>query len=213
MRLRSRLLPCVVAALVAAIVPAAARADGDPASDYLIGQSVFAPNDENIPTVDAGNLTLLVTNAQSSGFRVKVALIGARADLGSVTSLWRQPQRYAQFLSEELFFVYRNTLLVVMPNGYGIAQRGKPLPADEERLRRLAPPRENLPAAAIVAVRALAKGRGINLALPHAPSTSSRENSDRIVIVVAVVVALVVAGVIVAVRRRLASRTTRGGEA
>jgi len=215
MRLRSRFLPClVVVAVGAALLVATARADGDPASDYLLAQSVFAPYDKNIPAVDAGRLTQLVAEAKSKGFRIRVALIGVRTDLGAVTSLWLQPQRYAQFLSQELFFVYRSTLLVVMPNGYGIAERGKPLPADAKRLQRLTSPRANLPAAATAAVRALAKARGIDLALPHASSTSSRENHDRISIVVGVVVALVVAGAIVAVRRLLlARRTGRKGEA
>jgi hypothetical protein len=213
MRSRSRLLSVVaLAAVAAALLAATARADGDPASDYLIGQSVFAPYDKNIPTADAGRLTLLVGNAKSKGFRIKVALVGVRSDLGAVTSLWRQPQRYAQFLSQELFFVYRGTLLIVMPNGYGIAKRGKPDPADAKTLRRLAPPVANLPAAATVAVRALAKARGIELAIPTAPSTGSRNNHDRISIVVGVVAALLVAGAFVLVRRRIERRRTVRGE-
>jgi hypothetical protein len=94
----------------------------------------------------------------------------------------------------------------VMPNGYGVARLGKPLPADAKRLARLAPPGANLPAAATSAVRALAKARGISLAAPQPASSGKRANRDRISIVVGVVVALLVAGAVLFVRRRLERR-------
>ncbi len=53
-----------------------------------------------------------------------MALIATQADLGSVTELWRQPQNYARFLGQELGQVYRGTLVVAMPAGFGIASVG-----------------------------------------------------------------------------------------
>ncbi|MGZ4401132.1 MAG: hypothetical protein ACXVYM_09705, partial [Gaiellaceae bacterium] len=54
-----------------------------------------------------------------AGFAIRVAVIFSSYDLGSVTSLWRKPKTYARFLGVELSFVYRQRLLVVMPNGFG----------------------------------------------------------------------------------------------
>ena len=34
--------------------------------------------------------------------------------------LWAKPQTYARFLGAELRFVYKDTLLIVMPQGFGI---------------------------------------------------------------------------------------------
>jgi hypothetical protein len=138
-----------------------------------------------------------------------VALIGSRLDLGAVTSLWRQPQRYAQFLSQELFYVYKGPLLIVMPNGYGIAKLGKPQPADSKELASLPDARgelANLPWAAIGALVALADARGIVATIPPAPSTKSRNNHDRIAIIVAFAALLSAAIAIELVRRKLRSR-------
>jgi hypothetical protein len=200
----------VAVVLVAALAVATpAFADGDPASDYLLGQSVFAPYGKNVPVGDAGRLTQLVTDVRAQGFPIKVALIGSRPDLGAVTSLWLQPQRYAQFLSQELFYVHKGSLLIVMPNGYGIAKLGKPQPADRKILasvpnagREIA----NLPQAAIGAVVALADARGIVATIPSASSAKSRNNHDRIVIIVAVAALLSAAIAVELVGRELRAR-------
>ena len=48
-------------------------------------------------------------------------VIGNKSDLGAVPQLWAKPQTYARFLGAELRFVYKDTLLVVMPQGIGIS--------------------------------------------------------------------------------------------
>jgi hypothetical protein len=101
-----------------------ARADGDPASDVLAAQTVFLPQDGAIPPVQQAQLTQLVSSAGRAGFPLRVALIATRSDLGSVTALWRQPSAYARFLGQELSQVFHGTLLVVMPNGFGVARVG-----------------------------------------------------------------------------------------
>jgi hypothetical protein len=109
----------LVALLVAGATAATARADGDPASDYLLATQVFLPFDIKLPKAKQAELNSIVHAANKSGYAIRVALIGSSYDLGSVTSLWHQPRQYARFLSAELQFIYKQRLLVVMPNGFG----------------------------------------------------------------------------------------------
>jgi hypothetical protein len=112
----------VVAILATALVPARARADGDPASDMLLAQSVFYPFS---PAVSAGLQKTLNAEAAAANrvhFPIKVALIASPADLGAIPSLFGKPQQYATFLDQEISFANtKDLLLVVMPNGYGVA--------------------------------------------------------------------------------------------
>src|ERR671920_157356 len=71
-------------------------------------------------------LSKAITEAGKADFRIKVAVIGTRYDLGTAFSLYNKAQRYAEFLGLELSFQYRDRLLVVMPNGYGFSLNGKP---------------------------------------------------------------------------------------
>jgi len=58
----------LAAAFLAAVVPAAAHADGDPASDFLLTEDVFVPLDAKVPTAQAGQLTALVADAVKGGY-------------------------------------------------------------------------------------------------------------------------------------------------
>lgn len=122
----------VAAALASAIVPGAARANGDPASDVLPFTTVFL-SIQNPSTSPAGRDLLNVTRAAAKKKRpIRVAVISQPSDLGLIQSLWRKPQTYAEFLGKELFNFgrYKGTLVVAMPNGYGIngpeTAKGKP---------------------------------------------------------------------------------------
>jgi hypothetical protein len=188
-------------AVVALAVAGAARADGDPASDYLIGQNVFYSFDAGIPSDLAQRLTTMVANANTAGFRIRVALIRTNSDLGSVFQLYGKPQRYAQFLGQELFFVYRSRLLVVMPNGFGYAIGGRPAGAAKRALAGLQPPGDAPPRladAATLAVRRLARAAGHDLPLPRGSSANS-VSGDRIKIAAIAVSAavLIAAGVLI----------------
>ncbi len=97
----------------------AARADGDPASDFLLGQRVFYPVGLDVPRAERQRLTDAVRQAAQGGFPIRVALIANEYDLGSVPQLWKQPQRYARFLSAELAIAHHDALLTEMPNGFG----------------------------------------------------------------------------------------------
>jgi hypothetical protein len=112
----------VLAALVA---PAAARADGDPASDYLLTQPVFTPIDVKLPADSVEQLRKIQADAKAKGYEVRVALIATRYDLGAVPSLYNKPKAYITLLYQEIQFVYKGPLLVVMPAGYAYYERGK----------------------------------------------------------------------------------------
>jgi hypothetical protein len=197
-----------LAALLAVAGPA--RADGDPASDYLLSRPLFVPADDGVPDENVQQLTSVLADAKARGYTIRVALIGTRYDMGSVYELWKRPKLYARFLGQELSIVYKGRLLVVMPNGYGTSRHGKATPADQAVVDRLAPPGAKgaaLANAAARAVQKLAARSGVIVTLPalSKPKASST-NHDRIEIAVAAVVLLLLAGAVVWGRRLLARR-------
>ena len=113
-------LVALLAVVLSAVLPIAARADGDPGSDVLVYQDLFAGTAAGLSITQQTELGALLKQADSDGFPVRMAIIGGSTDLGSVTALWRQPQSYAKFLGIELSLAYRHPLLVVMPNGIGV---------------------------------------------------------------------------------------------
>jgi len=110
------------AAIVATIlVPAPALADGDPASDVLLGESVFYPYGPPVALGLQETLNAETEAARRTHFPIKVALIDTPADLGAIPTLFGKPQQYAALLHQEIgLFGITQLLLVVMPNGYGI---------------------------------------------------------------------------------------------
>jgi hypothetical protein len=163
----------LLAGAVAAL-PATARADGDPASDVLATQPVFLPQDGGIAALPQSQLMSLVASAQRAGYPLRVAVIARRSDLGAVTALWRRPASYARFLAQELSQVAHGTLLVVMPDGFGLTRIGSAGSAPPDALRGLPAPGSGraLGAAAIGAVRRLAATAGYRL--PAAGSGAAR---------------------------------------
>ena len=196
-----RLLPLLAVLLASsAILAPPAGANGDPASDYLITLPVFLPFESKVSDDTAEELTQLLAAAKEKGFEVRVALIATRRDLGAVPVLYRKPQRYADFLGQELVYYYKDVLLVVMPNGYGVYRSGDALRNDKKLLARLPPPGttegDALAVSAGNAVRALARERGLTLGVEQVESTSSK-NRDRAQIVAG---AILLSGVALAVR-------------
>jgi hypothetical protein len=200
----TRMLALLLALAVVALVPAAARADGDPASDILYNGKIFLPFEVKISTQNQLALQQVVAAAWKAGFPIKVAVISSPLELGSVGALWKMPQLYSKFLGAELAFLYKGRLLIVMPNGYGL-HHGTVSTVAERRVLKQVPIRQGgngLVASAADAVRALAASSGHQLPKPvHATSNAGR---DRIVIVVAVVLVGLLALIFVpGVRRRL----------
>ncbi len=129
----------LVVALTAGWVPGSASADGDPASDVLVTQTLFLPWDAGVSADQQAQLTALLRESEHDGYPLRVALIASSADLGSVTELWRQPQSYADFLGDELSLVYRGTLLVVMPDGFGLYGVNGSLSPEQAALASMGP--------------------------------------------------------------------------
>ena len=104
-----------------------ARADGDPASDYLVARQVFVSSQRVVDSQAQRELLATVAAANRSGFPIRVAIISSDYDMGSITALWRRPALYARFLGLELASAYKGRLLVVMPNGFGFNGPGQPM--------------------------------------------------------------------------------------
>jgi hypothetical protein len=185
-------LVAALCALAWAWHPALARADGDPASDVLATQALFLPQDAGATPAQRAQLSALLATAARRGYPIRVALVASSADLGSVTALWRQPGTYARFLGEELAFVHKGPLLVVMPNGFGLTRLGRPLPG-QAGLAALGAPGAGLAGAAITAVRRLAAASGHPLPLPKAAAARSAGSSDTIAWIVLATGALAIA--------------------
>jgi hypothetical protein len=118
-----RLAALAAAVLVALAAAGAARADGDPASDFLYLGTLY-PSVSKPANGDKGDeLRGLLKAARAKGYPVKVALIVDKQDLGQYPQLFASPQRYANLLASELA-IYRRLkapVLVVTPNGLGVA--------------------------------------------------------------------------------------------
>jgi hypothetical protein len=184
---------CLLAATLAVAVPAA-RADGDPASDYLISQPMFlSPFNGHVPAKEAAILGELLADAKKQGFSLKVAVILTRYDLGAVPILFGKPQRYAKFLGQEDLYFWKDELLVVMPKGYGLSKAHNLPPRDKALIASLpAPNTKNggaLVAAASRTVIRLAALHGITLKASSGESAGSSTNRDRVVIAGAVLAA------------------------
>lgn len=202
---RLALLAALAAALAA---PQLARADGDPASDYLLGSKVFLPYDAKFPPKQAAELTALVAAANKAGFKIRVAVIWSDYDMGAVTSLWRKPRTYARFLGLELSFVYKQRLLVVMPNGLGFNwPKHDPAPGYAVLAKvTTGPTPAQLLTAASTAVTRLAAAAHVTVATPQhvaAPAQGSGGNGRLFIVAgVAGALALAAGARLLLVRRR-----------
>jgi cytochrome oxidase Cu insertion factor (SCO1/SenC/PrrC family)/thiol-disulfide isomerase/thioredoxin len=168
-------------ALSACVAAAPAWADGDPGSDVLVYQDLFAGSDAGLSVQQQVALSGLLKATKAAGFPIRVAIIASQADLGSVTELWRKPRSYARFLGLELSLAYKQRLLVVMPNGFGFNWPGHSATSAEGQLARI-PVKAGpgaLFSAAQAAVRALAAANGTKLAKVRQASTASGARSSR----------------------------------
>ncbi|MFL6021285.1 MAG: hypothetical protein ACJ74A_09085 [Gaiellaceae bacterium] len=196
---RAAFLACVLALCV----PATARANGDPASDYLLVQSVFLPFNAKVDKGAAERLNETIKAADEAGFRIKVAVIGTRYDLGTAFSLYNQAQRYAQFLGLELSFQYHDRLLVVMPKGYGYSIDGKNDARGIRVVKRFPSPGTDATMqveAATQAIRKLAADSGHALPEPKSGRGGS-QTRDRITIAAGVTALVALLAGIVLFRR------------
>jgi hypothetical protein len=211
-RRTARLLIALLAA--AALTPAGALADGDPASDVLLGENVFYPYTPTVTASVQRTLNAETAAAKRAGLPVKVALIASPVDLGVIPELFGKPTSYAEFLDKEISFQHSQPLLVVMAAGYGV--QGIPAPANRA-LKGLAPPAgktsTDLARAAIGAVTKLAAASGHPVTgVPGVGAGSSGGSSSSkapLVIGLGAAAVLVAAALVLLRRRQAAPGRTR----
>lgn len=203
----------IVASIVAVMLaPAVARADGDPASDVLLGENVFYPYNPPVSQALQNRINAETAAASRAHFPIKVALIASPVDLGVIPNLFDQPQRYANFLDQEISFQNKQALLVVMPSGYGVQGLPRQATIAAESLTKPTGRQSNdLARAAILAVPKLAAAAGhpINNNLTDAPHASAASNDTMLIAAILALGALATAGTLITIRLRGGS-THRG---
>lgn len=196
----------MVALVIALLAPAVARADGDPASDVLLGESVFYPYTPPTSPAIQKQLNAATAAAKRAHFPLKVALIGGPVDLGVIPSLFGKPQKYADFLDQEISFATKQPLLVVMAAGYGVEGMDAKAQAAASSLAKPAGTQSNqLAQAAITAVGKLAAASGHPLQ-GGAGGSDGGGTSKAVLVAILAAVAIAAAGSLIFVRRRYATR-------
>ena len=169
-------IACCTLAVAASLAagPARAYADGDPASDVLLEENVFFPYAHPTDPRLERELGAAAAAGARAGVPIKVALIGSPVDLGAITALWREPQRYADYLDTEISFSQRQPLLVVMPGGYGHQSLSGQADAAVARLRLpTGATGDDLARAAIIAIEQIAAAEGHPISVADAPTAAS----------------------------------------
>lgn len=189
-------------------IAAPVLADGDPASDVLLGQNVFFPYSPPTSAPLQSKLNAVTAAARRGGLQIKVALIGSPVDLGVVPDLFGKPQKYADFLDQEISFHTKQPLLVVMAAGYGSAGLSS---VATNALTRVPKPAghssDALATAAIGAVAKLAAADGHPIqGVSGIGGSSGSSTTTTIIVVVLAAAALAALGALVALRRRQAAR-------
>ena len=203
-----RLLATLVAALlILALGPSPARSDGDPASDILVGESVFYPYSPPVSSALQQTLNAETAAVTRAGLPIKVALIASPTDLGTIPQLFGEPQQYAKFLDQEISFLSpKVVLLVVMAPGFGVAG---PSQQAIDAVRSLGRPgggrSDDLARAAIAAIPKLAAAAGHPVAaVSPARGGGASHGSSVLDAVILAVAAVALAAAVVLVRRRAA---------
>jgi hypothetical protein len=204
-RWATRVATVAILAVVAAsstFHPAESRADGDPASDVLLGQDVFYPYQPKVdPDLEAAMEKTLHAAARAAGLHLKVAIIGAPEELGLVPTFFGHPQAYAEFLDREISFNQPQQLLVVMPAGFGAIPTGLAhglagVPVYRQQ-------RSNgLTRSAMLAVVALARSQGHPIATPSISPSSSSSSPPALLVFGLPVALLALAGLVMMRRGR-----------
>jgi hypothetical protein len=132
---------------------------------------LYVPGDGGFAPAQTSRLSALLAEARRAGVPIRVALIATRADLGSVTELWGQPQNYARFLGQELSQIYRGTIVVEMPRGEGVYQPPPQAPGIS-RITVGLPEDATMIEGALTTVHTLAYNAGHRLPLPRVTAAS-----------------------------------------
>ncbi len=210
-----RVLAVASVAIALGMLSPLARSDGDPASDVLIGESVFYPYGSNVQAGLQRRLNSEVAAARRARFPIKVALIGAPPDLGAIPTLFGKPQQYASFLVQEISFLnVKPLLLVVMPDGYGVEHVGSAARAVAASLKRPTGAGDDaLAQAAITAVPKLAAAAGHPIGAVTGQSEARDGSSSTLKAIVLATSALAIAAALLGFRAvRVSRQASRGNE-
>jgi hypothetical protein len=199
-------------ALLLLAMPAAASADVDPASDVLLFQNAFFPRVKPPSDPLKNELTALTKQANDKGYNLKVAVIGARLDLGGAPQLYRHPDQYAKFLGTELRSATGlvQPLVVVMKGGVGTYGMGDEAKAVSGVKVPAQPSSDQLTQIAVDASKSVSAAAGFPLRPVSAKTTSKKTNSSSgggapLVAFMAPVGLLLLLGVVLWFRRRTQS--------
>jgi hypothetical protein len=201
----------LLAVAVLALTPAAALADGDPASDVLLAQDVYYPYAPKVSPQMTTALNALAKRVRAAGYPVKVALIEAPSDLGAYPNLFGDTQSYANLLAKEIAFNSRPHLLVVMPSGFAGDNLGAKVDSALKGIEIDQPAKsDGLAKAALAAVARIASSNGhptpvppeAKVAVAASKSSSKRSTPSLLVYGGPVLLVLIAIGVLLVVSRR-----------
>jgi hypothetical protein len=196
---------------VLSLLPAAAVADGDPASDVLLAQDVYYPYAPKVSPQMTKALNGLLGRVRKSGYPMKVALIQTPSDLGAYPNLFGDTQNYANLLAKEIAFNAHPHLLVVMPSGFGGDNLGSNVDSALKGIKvDDAAKSDGLVQAALAAVARIATANGHETAVPpeataalSASKASSKRSTPSVLVYGGpVLVALIAVGALIWVGRR-----------
>jgi hypothetical protein len=143
---------------------------------------------------------------------MKVALIQTAGDMGSLSQLFNDPQRYTNVLASELPANPHGSvkdelhLLVVMPSGFGGQNLGDKVDAALAPVKiDTAQQSDGLARAALEAVARVATANGVKTEVPKAATESGDDDGGGVSPVIFVILGVVIVGLIAAMivlRRR-----------
>jgi hypothetical protein len=207
MYLRRSLIAAFAALLCISLGATRARADGDPASDVLLGQNVYYPYSPAVASALQSKLNSESAAAAKAHFPIKVALIVSPIDLGVIPELFAKPQKYAAYLDQEISFQTAQPLLVVMAAGYGVKGLS---PAAQAAVASLPKPAGNtgndLAQAAVTAVAKLAQAAGHPLSAGSGSGSGAGGDRAVLVIVLALAAIATASALLVLRHRQMAAR-------
>jgi hypothetical protein len=211
-RLRPVLFVLAAIAIAAALIaPWAARADGDPASDTLLISTLYTPVSQKISPPVLAKLQGTIKAANAAGFKIRVALILDRTDLGAVPQLFGHPAQYVHLLSGELYYAWKGGIIAVQPSGIGVRNITPLAPAQKlaDGIAVAKPATaDTLAQAATVAIVKLAAQKGVTVSAQGtaAPATKSKGRSTLTTVLggvlIVVLIALFIGQMVVRRRRR-----------
>jgi hypothetical protein len=185
--------------------PAAALADGDPASDVLLLRDIYLPYAPPPAPGPAKALQALLAQLRKEHYPIKVALIETRGDLGAYPELYGKAPQYAKLLEQEIAFKAKKPRMVIVMQGAPPAGRNLG-PKGDAILATIRPDpaakSDGLVKAATEAVSKLAAAGGHPVTVPKTKATKAHGTSHTALYIVAALVVLAGIGLIaVSVRR------------